>query len=250
MNKIFGWLLIVVCSFFLLMFAFTIIILAVSVLKSGKSVEMTPKEIIGSSVGFLIVITLFVVGLKSGIKKIKKEKIEIVDYIGTIDINLKGKIKYEDYRNLLLELTFKRIKYFVFIFICIFILLVLSLMNANDIIKNDIIKNSHLHFILFIFLGFFISPILVVWQSKKNYRTNRIFQEQLNYKLTNDSIHMKGEIVDSVQKWTGFYKKKETKSFFMFYQQEGIATLLDKKMFSDKELTDFRQFIRSLNLKS
>ena len=242
MKNIFGWLLIVVCSFFLLMFAFTIIILTMSVLKSGKSVEMTPKEIIGSTVGFLVVITLLIVGLKNGIKKIKKEKIEIVDYIGTLDINLEGKIKYEDYRNLLLGLTFKRPTYFVSI--CIFILFGLSLMNASNIIESSYL------FILFIFLGFFISPILVVWQSKKNYRTNRIFQEQLNYKLTNDSIHIKGETVNSVQKWAGFYKKKETKSFFMFYQGEGVATLLDKKMFSDKELTDFRQFIRSLNLKS
>ena len=54
--------------------------------------------------------------------------------------------------------------------------------------------------------------------------------------------------VDPVQKWTHFYKMKETKGFFMFYQGEGVATLLDKKMFSDKELTDFRQFILSLNL--
>ena len=213
-----------------------------SVLKSGEPVEMTPKEIIGSSVGFLVVITLFIVGLKSGIKKIKKEKIEIVDYVGTLDINLKGKIKYEDYRNLLLGLTLKKPNYLVFI--CIFTLLALSLINASDII------NLNFNFILFILLGFFISPIIVVWQSKKNYRTNRIFQEQLDYKLTNDSIHIKGETINSVQKWTGFYKKKETKSFFMFYQGEGVATLLDKKMFSDKELTDFRQFIRSLNLKS
>ena len=243
MKKISGWLLIIVCSFFLLIFAFAIIVLAVSTLKSGKSVEMAPKEIIGSSVGFVIVISLFIIGLKSGIKKIKTEKVEIVDYIGTLDINLTGKIKYEDYRNLLLGLTFERPTYLVVI--GVFILFLLSLMNASNVLEN-----SYQNFILFIFLGIFISPIFVIWQSKKNYRTNRIFREHLNYKLTNDSIHIKGETVDSVQKWSGFYKKKETKSFFMFYQGENIATLLDKKMFSDKELTDFRQFIRSLNLKS
>ena len=244
MKKIFGWLQIIVCSFILLLFAFTIIVLAINIIESGEplSGKMTLKEIIGSSIGFIVVITLLIVGLKSGIKKIKKEKVEIVDYIGTLDIDLTGKIRYEDYRNLLLGLTFKRPTFLVFI--GIFILLLLSLMNASNVLEN-----SYQNFILFIFLGIFISPIFVIWQSKKNYRTNRIFQEHLNYKLTNDSIHIKGETVDSVQKWTGFYKKKETKSFFMFYQGEGVATLLDKKMFSDKELTDFRQFIRSLNLK-
>jgi hypothetical protein len=243
MKKISGWLLIIVCSFFLLIFAFTIVVLAISIIESGKSIEMTLQEIIGSTVGFVIVITLFIIGLKSGINKIKTKKVEIVDYIGTLDINLTGKIRYEDYRNLLFEQTFKKPTYFVFS--CVFILLVLSLMNASNVLGT-----SHLNIIFLVLLGFFISPILIIWQSKKNYRTNRIFQEHLNYKLTNDTIHIKGETVDSVQKWTGFYKKRETKSFFMFYQGEGIATLLDKKMFSDKELTDFRQFIRSLNLKS
>ena len=117
---------------------------------------------------------------------------------------------------------------------------------------SDVWENSYLNFILlFISLGIFISPILILRQTKKTYQTNKTFQEQLNYKLTNDSIHIKGETVDYVQKWTSFYKVKETKNFFMLYQGEGgVATLLNKKMFSDKELTDFRQFIQSLNLKA
>jgi len=240
MKKIYGWLLIIVCSFFLLLFAFTIIMLAMDTIKSGKSVEMAPKEIMGGSVGFVIAITLFIIGLNSGIKKIKTEKIEIIDYIGTLDINLTGKIRYEDYRNLILGLTYKRPTYYILS--CIIILFLLALMNASNIL------DSNQYLILFVFLGIFISPIFVLRQIKKNYRTNKIFQEQLNYKLTNDSIHIKGEMIDSVQKWNRFFKKQETKSFFMFYQAEGIATLLDKKMFSDKELTDFRQFILSLNL--
>ncbi|MCL2328638.1 MAG: YcxB family protein [Bacteroidetes bacterium] len=240
MKKIFGWLLIIVCSIFLLIFAFAIIMF--TVFESETPVGMTPKEIIVNAVGFVIFITLLIVGLKSGIKKIKKTE-EKVDYVDTLDINVTGKIRYEDYRNLLLGLTFKRPVYLVFI-IGISILLILSLINTSDI------WGSNQYFILLILLGFFISPILALWQSKKNYRTNRIFQEQLNYRLTNDSIHTKGETIDAIQKWTGFYKKKETKSFFMLYHGEGVATLLDKKMFSDKELTDFRQFFQSLNLKS
>ena len=100
----------------------------------------------------------------------------------------------------------------------------------------------------FLILGILLSPILTLVQTKKLYQTNRVFQEQLKYTLTNDSIHTKGKTFDSTQKWTGFYKIQETKSFFMLYQSERVATLLDKKMFSDNELNEFKQFIQSLNI--
>jgi hypothetical protein len=36
----------------------------------------------------------------------------------------------------------------------------------------------------------------------------------------------------------------------MFYQGEKVATLLDKKMFSDTELMEFEVFMKSLNVKT
>ena len=66
--------------------------------------------------------------------------------------------------------------------------------------------------------------------------------------LTNDSIHIKGETFDTIQKWTSFYKVKETKSFFLFYPGEGVFILMDKKMFTENDLSNFKRFIYSLNL--
>ena len=41
---------------------------------------------------------------------------------------------------------------------------------------------------------------------------------------------------------------KEEKNFFLFYQGKSVATLLDKKMFSESELFEFQNFIKSLNI--
>jgi len=201
---------------------------------------MTFKEVINTLVGFSVVIVLLIVGLMNGIKRIKNDKIKIIADTCTLDINLTGRIAYKDYRNLCLELSFRKPVYIVFV--CLLILFSLSYVNTGSEFGK-----TYLNIIMFLFLGVLVSPILILLQVKKNYRTNRIFQEQLNYELTTDSIRMKGETVDSIQKWTGFYKVKETKSFFMLYQGEGVATLLDKKMFTDNELANFKQFIRSLN---
>ena len=224
---------------FLLFFLFFIIVI-IFTLERWSFTQMAPKEIISSVIGFVTIIGLLIVGLMNGIKKIKKDKIvKAIDYAGTLDIKLNGRISYTDYQKLILGLSFKKPVYLVFI--CLIILLLLAIIN-NDRESNQ----TYLNIFPFLILGFLLSPILTVIQIKKIYRTNSIFQEHLDYKLTNDSIHIKGNTVDSIQKWTHFYKVKETRGFFMFYQGEGIATLLDKKMFSDNELANFKQFIRSL----
>ena len=105
------------------------------------------------------------------------------------------------------------------------------------------------NFYIYIIIGIFILlPVLTVIQIKKLYKTNKIFQEQLDYCITNDSINIKGNTIDSTQKWTHFYQVRVTKNFFMFYQGKMVATLLDKKMFSENELREFNKFIKSLNV--
>jgi hypothetical protein len=105
------------------------------------------------------------------------------------------------------------------------------------------------YYLIFIFLGILLTiPILTLLEIKKLYQTNKIFQGELNYYLNNESIHIKGETVDSIQKWSHFYKIKETSNFFMLYHGKTVATLLDKKMFSDSELEKFKRFIKSINI--
>jgi len=238
MKKITGWLLIVVCSAFLLMFAITTVVIVIR-----GHLLMTNKTIISTVIGFVFVSLIFTMGLMRGIQKVKKDKKKIIAYEGTLNLNLTGQIAYKDYRNVLFELNLKNP--FYIIFICIFILILLSIMLGNSDLGN-----RHSFIIISVFFVVLISPISILLRTKKLYQTNKMFQERMDYTLTNEFIHIKGETVDSTQKWARFYKVKETKRFFLFYQGEGVATFLDKKMFSENELDDFRQFIRSLDLKS
>ena len=240
MSKFTGWLMVILCSGFLLTLGGTFVMIAFNFNSEGFS-QMTTKEIISIAVSSIVVTILLIAGLRSGLKKIKKEKaIPIIDYTDVLDIKLTGKMSsYKDYRNLNLELAFKKP-------IWLTLLVSLTFLLVVDIINN----NASTLIVLIVSIGFLLLyPIFLLRQVKKNYKTNKIFQEQLNYQLTNDSIQIRGETFDSVQKWTGFYKIKETKVFFLFYRGEGAATFLDKRMFTDTELTNFKQFIRSLNIK-
>jgi len=229
----------------LLIFAIALIAIIPGVINKGSETQMSIKEILTSSVGFLIVISLLVIGLKNGIKKIKKDKVfETIDYDKDLNIELTGQIEYIDYRNLILGISFKKPIYLV-------VLGIMLLFSLTFIVNRENMMNQlDSNYFIFIFIGvFLLSPLFTIIQIKRLYNTNSIFKEKLNYNLTNDSIHIKGETVDSTQKWTHFYQIRETKKFFMFYHGKMVATLIDKKMFSENDLREFQDFTKSLNLK-
>lgn len=244
MKKITGWILIIFCSIMLLIFAIALIAIIPGVVYKGSEVQMSIKEILTSSVGFLIVISLLIIGLGNGIKKIKKNKmVATINYDKDLNINLTGQIEYIDYRNLILGINFKRPIYLVVL--GIMLLFSLTLVVNGENIMNQLDSN----YFIFIIIGIFLlSPFFTLIQIKRLYNTNSIFQEQLNYNLTNESLHIKGDTVDSTQKWIRFYQIRETKKFFMFYQGKMVATLIDKKMFSEHELREFKNFIKSLKI--
>jgi hypothetical protein len=245
MKKIIGWVLIILCSIFLLFFAISLITIISGILTKNSDIQMSINWILNSLIGYLILITLLIFGLRNGIKKLKNDKAtKIIGYDKVMNIKLAGQIEYADYRNLILGLSFKKPTFFVMVGILILFSFIFLVNSENMMNKFDS------NYFIFIILGIFLlSPIFTLIQIRRLYRTNRIFQERLNYSLTNDSINIKGNAVDSTQKWTCFYQIRETKNFFMFYHGKMVATLLDKKMFSDSELQDFKEFIKSLNIK-
>lgn len=245
MKKLTGWILIIFCSIFLLGFVIVLISIIPGIVNGNNETQMSVKEILTSSFGFLIMITLLIIGLSSGIRKVKKEKkIALIEYDKELNINLTGKIEYADYRNLILGLSFRKPLYLG--------VLGIMLLSSLSILwnKEDLMNQADSNYYIFISLGvLLLFPFIILFQIKRIYRTSKLFHQKLNYSLTNDSIRITGETVDSTQRWTHFYQIRETKRFFMFYQGNMVATLLEKKMFSENELQEFSEFIRSLNVK-
>ena len=244
MKKITGWLTIVFCSIIMLIFAIAVVAITLGILSKKPEYQMSTRDILTSVTGFLITISVLIFGLINGIKKVKRDKvINIIDFPEKLEISLRGQISYKDYRNLNLALNFKKPFFYV-------IPVIFLLFSMTFFLNQDSATNSNVPFYsVFIILGvFLITPLLTLYQIKKLYQTNKIFQKPLDYLLNNESIHIKGETVDSIQKWSHFFKIKETSDFFMLYQGKMIATLLDKKMFSDSELAEFKRFIKSINV--
>ncbi|GEM_PF-1438507 len=244
MKKLTGWLIIITCSIFLLIFSAAMIAIIPGLVTNHANVHSSTSDIVRSLFGVAVAMFLFVLGLRYGIKNVRNTKaIEIIAYPEELNIHFSGKIGYKDYRNLILGLTYK--KPFYLGLVAVIVLNLLAFITDQKTVSN----NPFTNYILYLIFGIFLmSPIFTFYRIKKLYETNKIFQENLVYSLNNESIQIHGGTVDSIQKWSHFFKIKETTDFFMLYQSAGLATLLDKKMFNNGDLEEFRRFIESIKV--
>jgi hypothetical protein len=206
-------------------------------------VDLTSNNIFAILASVIIFPTLFILGIVKGIKLIKKNELnKIIEFDGTITIKYNGKINFEDYRNLIFELTYKKPKfYYIFGAMAIYFVMFLT--------SDSLYENNNIFFIL-IFPGFLIgSPLITYFQIKKLYHSNKMLVGNFDYILTNNAIQISSESANSTQKWDNFIMIKETKKFFLLYQNKAIATLIDKGKMNDQEVVSFRQFVQSLDLK-
>jgi hypothetical protein len=157
-----------------------------------------------------------------------------------LNLHLSGQISYKDYRNTILKMTCKKIW---------LPLLITTIIIISFIFTEIDISNPN-----FIFLAVFIVviisfPLSIIRSTKKLYKQNKTFHEILNYHLDNEKITIDGDTVHSTQNWSRFIKVKETSTFFLLHQDNVVANWLDKKMFTNEELIEFRKFLNSLNIK-
>lgn len=230
-----------ICVCFILLFVGGIIAFLIAFLEN----RMELKGVLFFIAFCLAIIGLSLWGLIHQIKMMKQKKIvQPIEYTDKLNISFKSQILYKEYRDLMLELSFKRP---VYIILAAFIVFCgLSFFLNDHVTLNGVIKNPTGVIIFVIIL--LIIPLLTLRQVKNVYQTNKIFHEQLNYTLDNDAVHLKSETIDSTILWTRFHKIKETKNFFLLYSDKIVANLLPKKEFEDKEIESFRKLAKSLTL--
>ena len=167
---------------------------------------------------------------------------QTIEYSERLNLNFSGQISYKDYRNTLLELTYKKPIIRVFTIILCLVMFMFVFMFISGI-TNDIFL-----LLLFVFFAIFY-PLLLVRSAKRLYKQNKLFYEKLAYHLDNEKVTITGETVNSTYNWCRLFKIKETRTFFLLYHDSIVANFLDKKMFSDEEIVEFRKFINSLDVK-
>ncbi|WP_018344029.1 YcxB family protein [Cytophaga aurantiaca] len=239
MNKIIGWFLVIFFS--TILFVFGVFLLCV-LFDFPEPTANSTSDKVTSFLGAGLFMLLSIWGLGYGWRTIKKGvPIATIAYNKVLDISLKGKIEFKAYRNLMLGLIFKK-KLFFWMSIIIILSVIQLLASGSEA------GSMHYFYALFMIVLVVVFPVSVFLQIKKLYNTDAIFKEILTYHVTNASIQIIGDTVNSTQQWTHFIKIKDTQHFYLFYSGAMVATLLEKRLFSEEELNEFAIFIKSLNI--
>jgi hypothetical protein len=238
MKKKLGWLSVIFSSLFLLLFAIFLIYKIVYLFKGGTDINLEVEIIIP-----IFFILLLIYWLKNGLKKINKSKrVQIIEYLGKLNIHYTGKLLYKDYLKFYLKTALIKPTYIITV-------LLLATMYVNSLLYAEQMEDIFSIMGMMFLFGVVLVPILYLMQAKKTYETNQAFHEELTYNLDNECINIKGDTVDSTTKWTRLYKTAETKQFFILYHDAIVANFIDKKLLTDAEIHEFREIIKSLNLR-
>ncbi|WP_313134368.1 YcxB family protein [Anaerocolumna sp.] len=98
---------------------------------------------------------------------------------------------------------------------------------------------------VFVIISSILYPVLIKRNLKKQFRTNKLLQQETEYTISENGIHRKSESFDSTYKWYDIYKIIEKENMFIIYESSNSVLILPKRFFnSDKELAKVKELIK------
>ncbi len=98
---------------------------------------------------------------------------------------------------------------------------------------------------VFVIISSVLHPVLIKRNLKKQFRTNKLLQQETEYTISENGIHRKSESFDSTYKWYDIYKIIEKENMFIIYESSNSVLILPKRFFySDNELARLKELIK------
>lgn len=100
-------------------------------------------------------------------------------------------------------------------------------------------------FVSVILYSSILHPILIKKYLKKQFHTNKLLQQEVEYIFSENGLHRKSESIDCTYKWDDIYKIIERENMLIIYESSNSVLILPKRFFNnDKELIRVRELIK------
>lgn len=154
------------------------------------------------------------------------------------------KIKLSDYRHFFFQHTFKyqpvrKITFFIIMF-AIFLLVLFFSMRYN---MNFLFYVSMIVIALFSFS--FLIILILSFQINKNFTSNKLLQDELNYTINNEYFEVHSINTNSKLTWDKIYKVAESKHLFAIYISKAQAFLLPKHHLNTDQYNTIKNIIKN-----
>lgn len=91
-----------------------------------------------------------------------------------------------------------------------------------------------------------VKPILIYFNAKKYFSSNKNLQENIRYDFSADKIVVKATTFGGEKNWDNLHKIDELKNYFLFYQDIRLMSIIPKRNFkNDTDVNRLRDLIRS-----
>ena len=158
-------------------------------------------------------------------------------------MRIECKIHFKDYLKLQYVITYRN---FWVLFITAMGLLMLVCAALEITGQLPVPDNGNLYIQIFFGIYVLLLPALVYWKSKKNFKSNKLIQEDIIYELSPDKFAVSTPYSNSEIPWEKIYKIKELKDWFLIYHSNKIAHLIPKKCMTAAEIAEAKYLFKQL----
>lgn len=152
-------------------------------------------------------------------------------------IKIKAKVEESDYIKLIYYLSYSRPVSIISTIIMVAVVLVFSFSPSYSTQSNHHLWVIGLAFVV-------VKPVGIYFMAKKNYDSNKMLSEEMEYEFNENSMSVQGETFSSTVNWENCHKVTETKSWFILYQSRSTANFIPKDSFEDN-IEQFKGLLRS-----
>src|SRR5688572_8952059 len=157
-------------------------------------------------------------------------------------MQIKTKITFKEYRNLLFGLTYKRtiMKILMGVGVAMIFWIVGYYTHLIPVPKPLIYQYITLSLI------FVVQPLVVFWMIKRNFDSSNHLGEQLEINVTQTEINVRGESFYLEITWNKVFKIMEVKNWFLIYQNNLTAILISKDDLTKKEMEELKMIFKAM----
>jgi hypothetical protein len=157
-------------------------------------------------------------------------------------MNIKTRISFKEYRNLLLGLAYK--KPIMKLIVCVGIAMMVWILGYYLHVLP--VPRPLIYQYITLILISVVQPVVIYWTIKRNYDSSNHLGEQLEIEITEKEIKIQGESFYTEITWKKIFKIDEQKNWFLIYQNTLSAIIIPKKDFHGGELQEFKNIISAI----
>lgn len=156
------------------------------------------------------------------------------------ELKIESKVSLNDYIRFLYLLTYRKPGVIIISFTGL-ILIILPVLYFFDL-YTVIDKPPYLPFLS----GFLITilfPLYIYLAGRRNFRSNILLQEKIEFTFTMEKVYLKGGSFESSITWDKIYKIRSLRNWLLFYQDKTRLNFMIKNSFSGDQQKEFDRLI-------